>query len=110
MSYDLALAFPVKPDPGSIRAAAAKAGLRVEGSTVLAFFDSTNALVFSADGPYAVQAEDVDEDVLVVVPRPRWGMLISRPAAAGDNGARQALIAASAIAQADRGAGSEPPT
>jgi hypothetical protein len=81
VSYDLVLAFPVKPDPTSIRAAATAAGLRTEGSTVLSFFDSTNGLVFTADGPYALQANDVDEELLVVMPRPRWGMSISRPAA-----------------------------
>lgn len=104
MSYDLELAFPVEPDPGSIRAAATKAGLRTEGSKVLSFFDSTNGLVFTADGPYAVQAVDLDEELLAVVPHSRWGMLISRPAAAGDEGIRQALIVATAIATANRGA------
>ena len=104
MSYDLALAFPVKPDPGSIRAAASKAGLRTEGSDVLSFFDSTDALALTADGPYRVGAEDLHEALLAVIPRPRWGMLISRPAASGDEGTRQALVVATAIAAPNRGA------
>jgi hypothetical protein len=110
MSYDLELAFPVEPDPGSIRAAATEAGLRTEGSKVLSFFDSTNGLVFTADGPYAVQAVDLDEELLAVVPHSRWGMLISRPAAAGDEGIRRALIVATAIARANRGAVYDPQT
>jgi hypothetical protein len=110
VSYDLVLAFPVKPDPTSIRAAATAAGLRTEGSTVLSFFDSTNGLVFTADGPYALQADDVDEELLVVMPRPRWGMSISRPAATGDEGIRQAIIVATAIAKANRGAVYDPQT
>jgi hypothetical protein len=110
MSYDLVLAFRVKPDPGSIRAAATEAGLTVVGSDLLTFVDSKGQQVFTADGPSGVEAEEIEGKVLAVLPDPRWGMLISRPAAAGDEGIRQALVVASAIARANRGAVYDPQT
>lgn len=75
---------------------------------VMTFFALDGRRRFQADGPYPVEADDTNEALLEAVPRPRWGMLFSRPALAEDGGIQLAIAVATPVARAHRGAVYDP--
>jgi hypothetical protein len=71
----------------------------------LAISPSDPSVALDITGPTRVaDLEGVEERLLNAVPKPRWDMAISRPAAAGDAGVRLALQIAEELAAAFAGA------
>lgn len=114
MSYDLSLAFVKRPTAAAITAALSRAGLQAQGGIreqFLAISRSDPAVALDITGPSRIEdPDDVEERLLAAVPKPRWDMLISRSAAAGEEGTRLAIQVAQELATASSGAVYDPQT
>lgn len=108
MSYDLSLAFAKRPTVSAINAAISRAGLEAQGGIreqFLAVSRSDPSVALDITGPARIVDQDaVKEQLVVAVPKPRWDMMISRPAAAGDEGVRLAVQIGEELADAFAGA------
>jgi hypothetical protein len=108
MSYDLSLALAKRPTVSAIARALRRAGLEAHGEIrqeFLAVSRSDPSIALDVTGPIRIQdPEAIEEHLLGAVPKPRWAMAISRPAAAGDEGVRLAIQVAEELAAAFAGA------
>jgi hypothetical protein len=112
MSYDLSLAFAKRPTAAAIKAAIDRAGLEAQGGVreqFLAISRTDPAVALDITGPARIDdPDDVEGRLLQAVPKPRWDMLISRSAAAGQEGIRLAIQVAGDLARASAGAVYDP--
>src|SRR5262249_25629527 len=67
-----------------------------------------NAASFIIDGPFQVELEDLEEEVRLVVPEPRWLLQITIPAATTDNDREMAHELACFLADVCQGAVDDP--